>query len=164
MKTLHLIRHFKSDWSGDWSSDFERKLNDRGRSDIPVMAEKLKHAGADPQAIFHSAAVRTTLTCQGLLHHCNWRNIPVQSVSEFYGAGIGEFMHFIDHLDDRYSEVMLIGHNPTMTDLINYLSKARLDNLPTGGWAEIRFDVASWKDLRPKSGSLVELDFPKNRS
>ena len=41
MKTLILVRHAKSDWSGDGLPDFDRPLNERGKKDAPAMAARL---------------------------------------------------------------------------------------------------------------------------
>ena len=41
MKTLLIIRHAKSNWDATALNDFERSLNERGKKDAPVMAQRL---------------------------------------------------------------------------------------------------------------------------
>ena len=42
MKTLHLLRHAKSDWSGEGVADHDRPLNRRGKQARRVIAEHVK--------------------------------------------------------------------------------------------------------------------------
>ena len=58
--------------------------------------------------------------------------------------------------------VFLFGHNPTLTDLSNYLTDEYIDNIPTCGIAEIHFDVNSWEEIYQGNGYLASLDYPKN--
>jgi phosphohistidine phosphatase SixA len=45
--------------------------------------------------------------------------------------------------------VMVVGHNPTLTDLVNYFSKTMIDNLPTSAVAAVTFKTNKWE----KTGS-----------
>ena len=40
-KYLLLVRHAKSSWDDFSIKDFDRPLNDRGKSDAPMMAQRL---------------------------------------------------------------------------------------------------------------------------
>ncbi|MFO0415296.1 MAG: SixA phosphatase family protein, partial [Bacteroidota bacterium] len=62
MKTLILIRHAKSSWADPEQSDFDRPLNERGRRDAPVMAQRLLEKNYKIDAILYSSSVRTTET------------------------------------------------------------------------------------------------------
>ena len=42
-KQLILIRHAKSDWGNPGLDDFDRPLNERGKKDAPVMAQRLRN-------------------------------------------------------------------------------------------------------------------------
>jgi len=55
-------RHAKSSWADPGQPDFDRPLNERGKKDSPLMAQRLSNAGVTPQAILASAAVRARQT------------------------------------------------------------------------------------------------------
>ena len=52
-------------------------------------------------------------------------------------------MDMIRNYDNEYNSVMIFGHNPDFTDLVNTLSKTPIDNIPTAGVVtlEIQFDT-----------------------
>ena len=59
MKTLILVRHAKSSWNDPAQRDIDRPLNERGRNDAPMMAERLLKRDIHPQRILCSPALRT---------------------------------------------------------------------------------------------------------
>ena len=56
---------------------------------------------------------------------------------------------------------MIVGHNPTITSLINIVSDASIDHIPTSGTSVIKFNVPSWKKLLNTEGTLIEFIYPK---
>lgn len=161
MKQLIFQRHFKSSWDDINARDFERVLNARGKRDIPTIASRYIHHHIVPDLILYSSAVRTTLTYNGLCDlNPKWEGLKSKSDISLYGIGYYELIDKIVHLDDSLDSVMFIGHNPTMTEIINYLAPVRLDNLPTGAWAQIQFKIEKWKDLKGV-GDLICLEYPK---
>ena len=67
----------------------------------------------------------------------------------------------LEQMDDRYRKVMVVGHNPAMTSLMNILGNTSVFNMPTCAIAVIGFDMASWADLHSADGVLLGYDFPK---
>jgi phosphohistidine phosphatase len=163
MKTLHLIRHFKSNWDNPYNADFDRTLNDRGISDIPIMASKMRAIQLKPDRVFYSAARRTTLSCEGLMRELQWPKDVAIGVASLYEISLNPLLEFIRALDDVWDEVAIIAHNPTMTDAINALCPVRLDNLPTGGWAQIELPSTKWQNAGITEARLVRLEYPKKR-
>lgn len=64
-------------------------------------------------------------------------------------------------LDDRWAHVLLVGHNPGLTDLGNLLADCGIENIPTCGVLCLDFDAENWKSIGPRSGTLVFYDYPK---
>jgi len=59
----------------------------------------------------------------------------------------------------------LVGHNPALTELINYLAgPGTLDNLPTAGWAELSLALDDWSEIYAQEGKgqLVYRLFPRD--
>ena len=63
-RRLVMIRHAKSSWANPLQSDFERPLNDRGKTEAPEMGEKLKELGVLPDLVISSSAKRTRQTAK----------------------------------------------------------------------------------------------------
>ena len=55
---------------------------------------------------------------------------------------------------------MVVGHNPTLTLLINEISDAIIDHVPTSGVAIIDFQKSNWLNL-VGTGKLLEFVYPK---
>jgi len=57
---------------------------------------------------------------------------------------------------------MLFGHNPSLTNICNYLSDDLFfDDIPTCGIVSYKFDIKKWSDLDEKKGKLNYYQFPK---
>ena len=69
MKTLVLMRHAKSNWSGDLS-DFDRPLNSRGISSARALGNWLRSNDLLPDFALVSAAKRTVETFDELKINC----------------------------------------------------------------------------------------------
>ena len=80
---------------------------------------------------------------------------------EIYEASLGELLRLVSKLNDELNNVMLVGHNPGFTVLCNYLSNARVDNMPTCSIAQIGFKESSWETVTEHSGELIDFDYPK---
>ncbi|MDH5587807.1 MAG: histidine phosphatase family protein, partial [Nitrospirota bacterium] len=67
----------------------------------------------------------------------------------------------IRELDAAIDCAMLVGHNPTFTDLINALSGSQIENVPTCGMAILRFPTDTWSKIGQIQGELLDFDYPK---
>ena len=67
----------------------------------------------------------------------------------------------IKQTDNSYNTIFVVGHNPGLTDLINYLSLETIENLPTTGAFAITFDTDSWENIDTGSGKLLFYEYPK---
>lgn len=139
MKRLTLIRHAKSSWKNPELADFDRPLNKRGKSDLPIMAEKLFEATKELPIdhVICSESVRTTKTYKGLIDHDGFHN-PKYLIGEItpdlYLADVGEIIRNIEAIKDVCDHLAIIGHNPGLTDLANHLQDHwDVFNIPTLG-------------------------------
>jgi phosphohistidine phosphatase len=64
-------------------------------------------------------------------------------------------------LDDAFDCVMCFGHNPGLTDLVNYITPYYINNVPTCGILELVFDVETWADVGRVEPIEVDFDYPK---
>jgi phosphohistidine phosphatase len=83
---------------------------------------------------------------------------------ELFQASVRTFLEFINKIDDAYSHVMCIGHNPVISYLAEYLCAAEIGDMPTSGLAIIKFNVNSWKELTQGVGELQKFVTPDSLS
>ena len=161
-KELILLRHAKSAWDDPGAADRERGLNNRGRRNAPQMGRVLSGV-LRPRAVYASPARRAQLTLGGLQD--GWpalKDQPHVTEEALYTFSMEDLLSWLHTCDDSEASLFLIGHNPAMTDLINWIcGETVLDNLPTAGYARMELDIEHWKDLAEGCGKLVDTIFPR---
>lgn len=161
MKTLFLVRHAKSDWNGHEFNDFERPLNQKGLRNAPMMAQRLKILNIPVERILASPAIRALNTAQIFAEFLDFPVQKIVKVPELYQADTKTFLQTINQLPEEAQTVIIFGHNPTITDMIEYLADYSIEKLPTTGIAMIAFDLPEWKMVSRDTGVLKMLDYPK---
>jgi phosphohistidine phosphatase len=160
MRELILIRHAKSDWSNPLLDDFERPLNKRGSKNAPFMAKILKKEIQKPDLIISSPSFRTKLTLEYFLKEFEYKGEVIFEKS-IYEAPFENLLKVIKNVDDKYKTIFLIGHNPGLNDLANFLLGSFEDNIPTSGVLKIDFDTNSWKNISKDNSKLIFFKYPK---
>ncbi len=161
MKTIHLIRHAKSSWEDTRLSDVNRPLAPRGINDCRLMAPNMIEAGWHPVNVFCSKAQRAQLTIQGIAQALSQLDISWLIDDVLYTFSYGQLIDWIEHLDDDFQEVTLIGHNPALTDLVNETSDTSLDNVPTCAYVQLRSTAEVWAEVFSTQLELLQFIKPK---
>lgn len=159
MKTVLLIRHAKSDWPYG-VDDFDRPLNHRGLRDAPEMAKRVLKRKIHIDAFISSTAKRAFTTCQFFAETFEAKSkiIPVPAL---YHAPPETFAAVIASADEQYASIALFSHNPGITEYINELGIARLDNMPTCGIFAVKAHCHQWKEFAAAQKEFLFFDYPK---
>ena len=161
MKHLFLVRHAKSSWADETLSDRERPLNARGESQLAPLANALKTAGAFEGEIFSSDATRAIATLEGALPD----SVPperCQQLGELYTFDYQRLLGWLEQRDD--SRITLVGHNPALLELAQWLLKQPPEQLPTASFIHIRLSIKHWHQIGRGKGILVALMTPQDYS
>jgi phosphohistidine phosphatase len=167
-KRLILLRHAKSAWDNPSIADFERPLSSRGRKAAPLVGAYLGRRGLIPGLVLTSSAKRAVETLD--LVSAGWQTKPtVRKLKSLYLAMPREMLRRVQAVGKEPDCVMLVGHNPGIADLANWLcshgkaeQRANLARkFPTGAIAAIEFDVEDWGDVDAESGNLIDFATPK---
>ena len=162
MKTLYLLRHAKSSWSFDELSDQERPLNDRGRDDAPLMGQALAKRRICPDVIVSSPAVRAMSTALLVAREMQFPHEKITVEPGIYGADADDLLAIIKNLPDAAGSVLLVGHNPTITEVANVLSPSSLNELPTAAVVCQRFSCDRWEEVSKANAEFYFYDHPRN--
>ncbi|WP_423146346.1 SixA phosphatase family protein [Rubrolithibacter danxiaensis] len=163
MKQLLLIRHAKSDWADSSLKDFDRPLNKRGKENAPEMANRLLQKSLIPQCIITSPALRAKSTAHFFADTFGFSKDLLQEDKRIYEASPSTLLDIVNHFDNQYNFIALIGHNPGLTQLLITLSNSDIYNIPTCGMALIEFPFDNWNLLSAGTGDLRYYDYPKNK-
>ncbi len=161
MKTLYLVRHAKSSWKEPALSDHERPLNKRGKKDAPFMGKLLKKKAILPQLIVSSPAKRALTTAKIMAGEMGYPKKKIREDERIYDNAVRSLMSVIGDTEDVFGDLMIFGHNPSFTELAEYLSNEQVENIPTSGVFAIDFDVDSWKAIDGGKGTCRFFEYPK---
>jgi|WetSurMetagenome_2_1015567.scaffolds.fasta_scaffold106533_2 phosphohistidine phosphatase len=162
MKTLYLVRHAKSSWKDSDTDDRERPLNKRGEHDAPVIGKHLKKINVKPSIIISSPAKRALSTAKIFTSEIDYEKKKIIIDENIYLATPEELSALIDKLSNDLNSVMIVGHNPGITEFLNYLCKENIDNMPTCSVACIEFQTDNWSNICDQKGKLKFFEYPKN--
>ncbi|MDT8441912.1 MAG: histidine phosphatase family protein [Desulfuromonadales bacterium] len=161
MKQLILLRHAKSSWKDPTLDDFDRPLNKRGEAAAPVMGRRLAARRLRPEQIVCSPARRTRMTAERVAAALGVPATAIEDRPELYAADLATLLACLRRLDDTWSTILLVGHNPGLTELANTLAPCRIDNIVTCGVVALGLPLTRWAELTPGCGRLLFYDDPK---
>jgi phosphohistidine phosphatase len=160
MKTLFLIRHAKSSWDDTALPDKDRPLNDRGKRDAPKMGKRLARRDVKPDLILSSPAMRALTTAEIIAKKLDYKRKDIVVNDRLYAGEADDLLNVIHKLGDKRERVILVGHNPELTELAHRLS-SEITHMPTCAVAAFTFDAKSWSNIGKAKPVKVALDYPK---
>lgn len=160
-KILYLVRHAKSSWDDPSLADKDRPLNARGLGSAQEMGRRLVERGQKPDLVISSPARRALTTAKKIARETGYAESGIITDDHLYFSGTRSMVDLLENLDDKYDRVMIVGHNPAMSSLLNILCDSSVENMPTCAIATLEFDMAAWSELTMTDGELVNYDYPK---
>jgi len=116
---IYLLRHAKSGWAEPGQHDFDRTLDDQGFAEAEVVADKAADLNYRPDLLISSTAVRCRQTAEAIRRAISETIEPVY-IDELYNGSLATYLAVIEGQKDSGS-VMLVGHNPTMEEVLEAL-------------------------------------------
>jgi len=163
MKTLIVVRHAKSSWADSNQSDFERPLNDRGKHDAPIMANRIKEKIGHVDDFVSSTALRAQQTCEFFCTAFKFPLNKIQLKDQLYHAEANTIYNVVSNQNQSSNTIAIFGHNPGITDLVNTLvEKTSIDDMPTCGVFAVTALVNDWKEFKNAKKKFLFFDYPKN--
>ncbi|MEO0331636.1 MAG: histidine phosphatase family protein [Bacteroidota bacterium] len=159
VKQLLLIRHGEAQ-DAQGRPDTERELSAWGYQDMVRVGHYLKEQVWHPDIVFSSTAVRAMSTAQIVAEQIQYATQRIQPTSDLYEASVRTFLSIINGQNEQISRIATVGHNPTLTYLLEYLTGEEVGNIVPGGFALIEFTVENWGEVSQRTGSLVMYKSP----
>lgn len=136
-RTLILLRHAKSDWSGQ-EADVERPLAKRGLRQAPHAGRWLARSFDSIDLAVVSPANRARSTWEIAAAELDKRP-PIRIEDRAYAASARQLLGVVRDLSDDAETVVLVGHNPGIEDLVSLLTGEWV-SMPTSAIAVIGLD------------------------
>lgn len=155
------MRHSKSSHENKSLKDFDRPLNSRGERDAPLMGKIIYQKGIVFQEVISSPAERAIQTARLFCEQIAYPFYNIKEDYNLYASSTTELLFLIKNLSETSDNILLVGHNPSLTDLSNYLSNFSIDNIPTSGIVELSYLRKSWMEVEMGSFKKGFFEFPK---
>ena len=159
MRRLLLMRHGKSDWDAPYDTDHERPLAPRGERAARAMGRVLCRMDQVPDTVLSSSATRARTTAELVRISGGWA-CPLVIVDGLYGTGPHDAIRIAAAHGADADTLMLVGHEPTWSDLTGLLTGARAQ-VKTAAVVGIDLDIDRWLDAPHASGVLAFLLNPR---
>ena len=159
MLTLYLLRHAKSSWDDAAQRDFERPLTNRGREACVLVGEFIEEKGIDFDLVLVSTAVRTRETIELVKERAKLRS-EVRYDERIYEATVPRLLEVIAQVDDDRENVLLVGHNPGLEELLTLLTGEHV-RVTTANFAKITIQATTWSESLANKGTLDWIIRPK---
>ena len=154
--TLVLVRHAKSEWGSPALADHDRPLNDRGMRDAPVMAWRLADSGFRPEIVLSSTALRARTTAEAFAAQFD---VTVNLDPVLYGASAMTVLAVASK--PRARSVIVVAHDPGMSELAARLSGDGIDHMPTCAVTTFVWDEDGWDAVTAVPPASWSLDTPR---
>lgn len=155
MKTLIVIRHAKAVAHDEAHTDFERALAPRGHRDALVMSQRVANEQPVPDVMLVSTARRTTETASYFTDAWGIGAHAVLRDARIYDAPLRTLLTLIAELPNDVSTAVLVGHNPSVSDLVYYLTSGEYGGMATCTVVVVEMkSAASWDEVAAGTGSV----------
>jgi phosphohistidine phosphatase len=97
--------------------------------------------------IISSTAVRAYDTAHILARSLNFPTESIKKERSLYEGDADKITNLFYDLPKNIDKLMIVGHNPSITNFANLVLPEPIDYLPTSGLVCIQFDANSWDDI-----------------
>ena len=157
-KTLYLVRHAKA--SDSVSPDLIRPLVASGMIDAARMGRHLASKMQGIDLILTSNSERTQMTAQVFCEQLGIDNQRIKVEEDLYESSPMHYLTALSEVSDSLNSVMIVGHNPSISYLAEYLTGEEIGSMPTCAVIGIAFDNLTWAKITKKSGKMTFYDSP----
>jgi phosphohistidine phosphatase len=161
MKTLIIIRHAKAVAHDAVPTDYERALAPRGHRDAQQVAVHAAEGGLRPDLLIVSTSMRTTETAAYFIEA--WKLLEEQIAREqrVYDASLHMLTSLLPALPESASCVAIVGHNPGVSELVEYLASGNIGSMPTSAVAVIdMLHAETWDEVAAGTGRVRSVFSP----
>jgi phosphohistidine phosphatase len=79
---------------------------------------------------------------------------------ELYEASVRTFLEVINELQVEWKNVIMVGHNPTISYLAEYITGSDIGDLSTCSVVQIDFSLKSWAEVSEGNGDFIRIIEP----
>lgn len=152
MKQLILMRHAKAQHGS--MTDILRPLETSGIKAATFMGNHLRGLKLTPDALYSSTATRAKETAHFFASAAGFTS-KIEFFEAFYYGYRSELIDTVRNTDISLQKIMLVGHNPTWSELVHFLS-GKLCDMSTASIAILNLKSDTWTTIGQNSCSFEQ--------
>ena len=161
IRTLYLIRHAETTDPQPQEVDLERRLTRTGAADALALGQYLVDHHCVVDVILHSDAIRTMQTAQKINESLQLPLQKIRKVPSIYHASADALLETLQSVENEFTHVAMIGHNPAISRFSQQLSIQEVNNFLPCMVVRLDFDmINNWDELEWKQGELQFIQYP----
>ena len=127
--------------------DLDRPLLEKGLKRTRLMIDFLKKRRATVDLILSSPAVRAYETAKLFAWALELPEEALRQENGIYAANADRLSNQFFDLPVSVNSLMMVGHNPGITDFANRFLRFKIEMLPTSGMVGLEFDTDKWEEI-----------------
>jgi len=112
--------------------------------------------GIKPDLMLVSKARRCKETAAHLVEQLALSSDIISCKEGVYEASTPELIQLINQIPERHERVLLVGHNPSLANLVKYISGDPIGLFATAGLVRMTFEVGLWAEISGQTGYLLD--------
>ena len=125
------------------------------------MGQRIVAHGIRPSLIIASPATRAWTTAKIIASEIAYPTEFLQREDSLYLASLDDLLGTVVAQDAGFHNLMVVGHNPGMTEFANFLIPGLTNNLPTAGVVSVQIEWDDWDLYQQPKAELLAFDYPK---
>ena len=150
-KELLLVRHADARAAESGQRDAERELSPRGYQDATRLGHYLYQQQQNVDFLLISTAQRAQRTAEIIAEQMHYGPHKIQLLDKLYQASVRSMLEVINGQADEFDCLMVVGHNPTLTYLAEYLTGEAVNSMEAGGLLVLGLTANSWAEVTQQS-------------
>ncbi len=153
-RTLYLMRHAEAAAKEARQEDKSRELTQSGVKDALHTGAWLREQNTNWDLIVSSSAIRAEQTALMVAEGMKLDHPRIVLEDVLFDASVRQLLDYVNNIEDAYQSVLIVGHNPAISYLAEYLTKADIGDMAPGAVVIIRFELSSWKLVSENTGVM----------
>lgn len=159
-KHLYLLRHAQTLEKRQEEMDSDRQLTSIGSQNATRMGRNLKQKQILPDIILSSPAVRAQTTAEQVAEQIAYDPFKIHFNHEIYNASVRTLLEVVNNMKNEWQTVLIIGHNPSISYLAEYITGEAIGNMSTCGLVYIEYNGDDWSHLSEGAGDFKWYEYP----
>ncbi len=160
-KKLFLIRHGRTAERAVDMKDIDRPLTLEGIQNASKMGRFFLLNNMSPDSIMCSTAIRAKTTAELMAEQMNYDTSKIYVNDKIYEASARTLLQIVNSIKEEFGTVFLIGHNPSISFLSEYITGEEIGDVTSCGVIKIKFKDKSWAEIDSGNGEFEDYYYPE---